>query len=136
MMSPMLYDVDYIAKIQLLKQFTTVLADKQGKKLMLIILQRYNFWSNSQRETKKWNKVQRCWLYCKDTTFEAIHNSSMLSIFLFLMLIILQRYNFWSNSQLLPVNIRHPLGCWLYCKDTTFEAIHKSFLCHAAESKH
>ena len=91
---------------------------------MLIILQRYNFWSNSQPEKGKKYFVIRCWLYCKDTTFEAIHNtvagrsSADWDVDYIAKIQLLKQF---TTGELTPVTTT---WCWLYCKDTTFEAIH------------
>ena len=48
--------------------------------------------------------------------------------FLLRLCLLLQRYTFWSNSQL-PASIATPsVNCACYCKDTHFEAIHNLLL--------
>ena len=112
------------AKIHILKQFTTV---------FMSILRRIN-----------------CACHCKDTHFEAIHNFGGLGeravdivlatakihilkqfttrcsklLFLRLLCLPLQRYTFWSNSQLNPSEHFRFQDCACHCKDTHFEAIH------------
>ena len=41
---------------------------------------------------------------------------------------LLQRYTFWSNSQLVFLVFASTLCCLCYCKDTLFEAIHNRLL--------
>ena len=91
-----------------------------------------------------------CLYYCKDTLFEAIHNTyptdfvsanvvCITAKIHFLkqfttaddsftykasLFVLLQRYTFWSNSQPLFINKELYFGCLYYCKDTLFEAIH------------
>ena len=63
------------AKIHILKQFTTVKLIEQYSSLLCLLLQRYTFWSNSQPRTLKHSTAMDCACYCKDTHFEAIHNT-------------------------------------------------------------
>ena len=46
----------------------------------------------------------------------------------FRLCLLLQRYTFWSNSQLANRIYLSALYCACYCKDTHFEAIHNPFL--------
>ena len=118
--------------------------------MLFVLLQRYTFWSNSQRWIKIITNSSSCLYYCKDTLFEAIHNRQWVAIrrkevvcitakihFLkqfttnrvlrclaSLLFVLLQRYTFWSNSQPLRDNLVLAKGCLYYCKDTLFEAIH------------
>ena len=62
------------AKIHFLKQFTTVCSLFTFSVSLFVLLQRYTFWSNSQRGVQNANFVNGCLYYCKDTLFEAIHN--------------------------------------------------------------
>ena len=62
------------AKIHILKQFTTKFLGVRLNSLLCLLLQRYTFWSNSQRCFVCWFSVCYCACYCKDTHFEAIHN--------------------------------------------------------------
>ena len=113
------------AKIHILKQFTTVLAAGRHYKRLCLLLQRYTFWSNSQRKSYWFDCSFNCACYCKDTHFEAIHNAPLrlrtervivlatakihilkqftterCSVVAFVLLcLLLQRYTFWSNSQ-------------------------------------
>ena len=113
------------AKIHILKQFTTTTLLLFLKLSLCLLLQRYTFWSNSQRSGYFDDCWCNCACYCKDTHFEAIHNGSVsrsnagvivlatakihilkqfttlkLSVRLGLLLcLLLQRYTFWSNSQ-------------------------------------
>ena len=117
---------------------------------LFVLLQRYTFWSNSQHPLQVPKLFRCCLYYCKDTLFEAIHNCFSVwvswrfvvcitakihflkqfttypySIWWFCSLfVLLQRYTFWSNSQL-SLNLNFCCKCCLYyCKDTLFEAIH------------
>ena len=62
------------AKIHFLKQFTTALGQRAGTGQLFVLLQRYTFWSNSQRPLAALALQAGCLYYCKDTLFEAIHN--------------------------------------------------------------
>ena len=140
------------AKIHILKQFTTKLVAAFLITLLCLLLQRYTFWSNSQLIAENRWKCINCACYCKDTHFEAIHNSSFscqpcYSIVLATakihilkqfttcfsnpntsgeLCLLLQRYTFWSNSQLDFRLTLWTTNCACYCKDTHFEAIHNS----------
>ena len=94
--------------------------------LLCLLLQRYTFWSNSQPNSIHEKIGDNCACYCKDTHFEAIHNYQLSSCFIDTLCLLLQRYTFWSNSQLVQwwgVNTQY---CACYCKDTHFEAIHNT----------
>ena len=140
------------AKIHILKQFTTIVFKQPGDKLLCLLLQRYTFWSNSQHtDTQRFAK-RDCACYCKDTHFEAIHNTTIQSIAFAsivlatakihilkqfttrqrfwrsrtLLCLLLQRYTFWSNSQPDAGRSSANTHCACYCKDTHFEAIHNT----------
>ena len=138
------------AKIHILKQFTTGINNGLSIVELCLPLQRYTFWSNSQPTSIRHAKQSDCACHCKDTHFEAIHNTAwsgtpaaeivlatakihILKQFttvlrmlwsLLILCLPLQRYTFWSNSQ--PTSIRHAKqsDCACHCKDTHFEAIH------------
>ena len=114
------------AKIHILKQFTTLSVWTNLFLLLCLLLQRYTFWSNSQRSTaaRKWGVYCAC--YCKDTHFEAIHNYKSLNSKMVILCLLLQRYTFWSNSQRWPGCSQRRRNCACYCKDTHFEAIHNT----------
>ena len=139
------------AKIHILKQFTTVMFTLTCAGGLCLLLQRYTFWSNSQHETRWLFPASYCACYCKDTHFEAIHNYGGFRRSLRVLCLLLQRYTFWSNSQLISSIImvlsivlatakihilkqfttqrfivRFISDCACYCKDTHFEAIHNA----------
>ena len=138
------------AKIHILKQFTTFGEVCQTPTRLCLLLQRYTFWSNSQRLRDILAVGYYCACYCKDTHFEAIHNNQpplfcILKIMLAtakihilkqfttektvfhikrILCLLLQRYTFWSNSQRIQFWFKFYNNCACYCKDTHFEAIH------------
>ena len=112
------------AKIHILKQFTTQVQSQPPKALLCLLLQRYTFWSNSQRGRHILSRRSNCACYCKDTHFEAIHNYSAQLSAISELCLLLQRYTFWSNSQLKHNSYERVSYCACYCKDTHFEAIH------------
>ena len=59
----------YLAKVQISKQITTVMANVMNMAKVLFTLQRYKFLSKSQPEKSSQNKVGRCCLPCKGTNF-------------------------------------------------------------------
>ena len=72
--------------------------------VMLLILQRYYFESESQHSATGRTTVTGCCLSYKDTILKANHNSTPLIPFMIVMLLILQRYYFESESQRSPAN--------------------------------
>ena len=138
------------AKIHILKQFTTVWCLQCWIFILCLLLQRYTFWSNSQRWIFWIYSKVYCACYCKDTHFEAIHNQQAIqkllnsivlatakihilkqfttdypSCYRYVRLcLLLQRYTFWSNSQQGICSSFCLDYCACYCKDTHFEAIH------------
>ena len=138
------------AKIHILKQFTTKKYEMYNKSILCLPLQRYTFWSNSQHVSRCAPAFDDCACHCKDTHFEAIHNEqdtgvSELAIVLATakihilkqfttttpyvtrispLCLPLQRYTFWSNSQLQVSRLIIRQNCACHCKDTHFEAIH------------
>ena len=138
------------AKIHILKQFTTCSTGGCCSTRLCLLLQRYTFWSNSQLFVFWRLLIRNCACYCKDTHFEAIHNllnrrllldrivlatakihilkqfttCGNIDINLLTLCLLLQRYTFWSNSQLLTLLSMFVRNCACYCKDTHFEAIH------------
>ena len=137
-------------KIHILKQFTTLEREAIVLNLLFMLLQRYTFWSNSQPSRFWMREEERCLCYYKDTHFEAIHNQGLgyysrarvvyattkihilkqfTTLFVdcistSMLFMLLQRYTFWSNSQLFGTVNLVESGCLCYYKDTHFEAIH------------
>ena len=95
---------------------------------MLLIQQRYNFESNSQRYKSADRPKSWCCLYSKDTISKAIHNQLRYVWISYSVLLIQQRYNFESNSQPLYMNGLSTSRCCLYSKDTISKAIHNNTL--------
>ena len=114
------------AKIHILKQFTTEKPLGNAVDELCLLLQRYTFWSNSQRLCSAWSGTPHCACYCKDTHFEAIHNPIVEVAHNLGLCLLLQRYTFWSNSQLKNSSNSASINCACYCKDTHFEAIHNN----------
>ena len=122
--------------------------------MLFVLLQRYTFWSNSQPLSTLWIITKCCLYYCKDTLFEAIHNTYLpLNINWYVvcitakihflkqfttissvfpeyqeLFVLLQRYTFWSNSQRGRRSGLYTHGCLYYCKDTLFKRITTVFL--------
>ena len=143
-------DVVYLAKVRIFQQITTGWGAWAVRRRMLFTLQRYEFFSKSQRAAKRQCEDTRCCLPCKGTNFLANHNSGgdavkynsdvvylakvrifqqitttdIGSLTLGLMLFTLQRYEFFSKSQPLVCFARFVFGCCLPCKGTNFLANH------------
>ena len=118
-------DVVYPTKVRIFQQITTVALFAAVVALMLFTLQRYEFFSKSQPISKAFHTcidvvyptkvrifqqittvlinqlhVYRCCLPYKGTNFSANHNDLMFLFYTILMLFTLQRYEFFSKSQL------------------------------------
>ena len=94
--------------------------------MLLLILQRYYFESESQLWRRGSRNQESCCLSYKDTILKANHSSVSLQSSFLLLLLILQRYYFESESQLLrPLLLSLP-GCCLSYKDTILKANHSA----------
>ena len=117
---------------------------------MLFTLQRYEFFSKSQRRAVDSVPFHRCCLPYKGTNFSANHNRIGVVTLVFLdvvyptkvrifqqittistylngievMLFTLQRYEFFSKSQQVPYMIESVVWCCLPYKGTNFSANH------------
>ena len=140
----------YYCKDTLFEAIHNRLSTLQSLRPLFVLLQRYTFWSNSQRLSTADSFRGCCLYYCKDTLFEAIHNytqTRLLDVLVVcitakihflkqfttcyrksavtpLLFVLLQRYTFWSNSQPADAKNVGQNRCLYYCKDTLFEAIH------------
>ena len=91
---------------------------------LLLIPQRYEFSSKSQRICRVIEKRHSCCWYHKGTNFQANHNTSKYNVLLFSLLLIPQRYEFSSKSQRNFVTDIQLDGCCWYHKGTNFQANH------------
>ncbi len=154
-------DVQYTAKIQIWKQFTTVLPPQPELRAMCNTLQRYKFESNSQLSSRAKLRHNRCAIHCKDTNLKAIHNwiathrggwvdvqyTAKIQIWKQFttqyacrrqerwMCNTLQRYKFESNSQLIAQAAADGSRCAIHCKDTNLKAIHNTSILMAVQSR-
>ena len=137
-------------KVQFFKQITTNEISCGILDTLLLIPQRYNFSSKSQQVIHLLTLIFSCCWYHKGTIFQANHNNSsqnnqesrvvvdttkvqffkqittmiLQEVLLLPLLLIPQRYNFSSKSQL-SYNDRYlKLGCCWYHKGTIFQANH------------
>ena len=112
------------AKIHILKQFTTVTTGVRIENALCLPLQRYTFWSNSQPPFAYGLKGSIVLATAKIHILKQFTTAASLSSIGILLCLPLQRYTFWSNSQLKPKDSPSPSNCACHCKDTHFEAIH------------
>ena len=112
------------AKIHILKQFTTFQILKSSWFLLCLLLQRYTFWSNSQHRRNRIEKRTDCACYCKDTHFEAIHNRVLRAVPAGGIVLATAKIHILKQFTTLKPRILPPVDCACYCKDTHFEAIH------------
>ncbi len=112
------------AKIQIWKQFTTVLSSFVASALLCLPMQRYKFESNSQQawHCDEWRAVVLT--YAKIQIWKQFTTNDKSGTFVLPLCLPMQRYKFESNSQLqLNVNAAR-VGCAYLCKDTNLKAIH------------
>ena len=141
-------------KVRIFKQITTVSTNIRVWKWLLLILQRYEFSSKSQQADRFGFLIGSCCWYYKGTNFQANHNIAWPScqhtrvvadttkvrifkqittqikklIICTRLLLILQRYEFSSKSQLRPpIYGKYQCCCWYY-KGTNFQANHNDSL--------
>ncbi len=138
-------------KVRIFKQITTHNLAQTLQMLLLLIPQRYEFSSKSQRNaqgqsnnnvvadttkvrifkqitTNNINASTRnscCW-YHKGTNFQANHNNLTEECSVKVLLLIPQRYEFSSKSQPLEVGFTAHYSCCWYHKGTNFQANHNS----------
>ena len=117
-------DVCDTAKVRFFKQITTNCHNTKYNWEMFVILQKYDFSSKSQRLCFRSLWANWCLWYCKSTIFQANHNAIFLIIFITLMFVILQKYDFSSKSQLSENMPMFGDRCLWYCKSTIFQANH------------
>ena len=138
-------------KVRIFKQITTTLDQSSEEHKLLLIPQRYEFSSKSQHQYAQNALALGCCWYHKGTNFQANHNGYLICPWLMLLLLIPQRYEFSSKSQLLAYHciycsvvadttkvrifkqitttndyIRLRLCCCWYHKGTNFQANHNT----------
>ncbi len=98
-------DVVYPTKVRIFQQITTQMVIQKHHTLMLFTLQRYEFFSKSQRMSGAATMISRCCLPYKGTNFSANHNSYYCFVSAKVMLFTLQRYEFFSKSQRIRLSV-------------------------------
>ena len=122
--------------------------------VLFAILQKYDFSSKSQPSVEVEFETASCLRYCKSTIFQANHNMilddvykdyvvcdtakvrffkqittvKLLSHLALPLFAILQKYDFSSKSQHIPLNSDMCNCCLRYCKSTIFQANHNKVL--------
>ena len=94
--------------------------------LLLLILQRYYFESESQLLAEGANIGDCCCLSYKDTILKANHSTYKICLYIHLLLLILQRYYFESESQRIIIIQQIEKCCCLSYKDTILKANHSN----------
>ena len=118
------YVVCDTAKVRFFKQITTKGWYKSPSALLFAILQKYDFSSKSQLVQARERAENGCLRYCKSTIFQANHNSCWRVAHIRALFAILQKYDFSSKSQPIPVWRCKSYSCLRYCKSTIFQANH------------
>ena len=111
-------------KIQIWKQFTTLLRSSTPRVWLYYPIQRYKFESNSQRWRPINHYLNCCIIRYKDTNLKAIHNSRLIHLRSLALYYPIQRYKFESNSQRVCWFRRTFPRCIIRYKDTNLKAIH------------
>ena len=111
-------------KVRIFKQITTDVDKKIRPELLLLIPQRYEFSSKSQRFLIGMCAIYRCCWYHKGTNFQANHNPATTCANSSKLLLIPQRYEFSSKSQQLVLMRFFNVSCCWYHKGTNFQANH------------
>ena len=111
-------------KVRIFKQITTTLSDEDNSSVLLLIPQRYEFSSKSQHLIHFLTLVLSCCWYHKGTNFQANHNLLQIQMLVLMLLLIPQRYEFSSKSQLFLRMLIRKFGCCWYHKGTNFQANH------------
>ena len=113
-----------MTKIQVRKQFTTVLPPFCRESWLFSIWRRYKFESNSQLTLLSFLQPLCCFQYDEDTSSKAIHNGSSISDILrpvvFNMTKIQVRKQFTTGFSMFPPKY----SCFQYDEDTSSKAIH------------
>ena len=123
------------AKIHILKQFTTLNYSYYIFKLLCLLLQRYTFWSNSQRRGIKIATPKIVLATAKIHILKQFTTKNRSVLLPVILCLLLQRYTFWSNSQHVSRRKFRTWHCACYCKDTHFEAIHNLTTIASAETE-
>ena len=87
------------AKVRFFKQITTNHAQRPALLALFAILQKYDFSSKSQPNTRRKWSWAGCLRYCKSTIFQANHNTFPSWCYWGKLFAILQKYDFSSKSQ-------------------------------------
>ena len=111
-------------KVRIFKQITTSWCRRIIFTLLLLIPQRYEFSSKSQHSTRDILFQSCCCWYHKGTNFQANHNCDATLLLLYVLLLIPQRYEFSSKSQLYHGGRHDKVCCCWYHKGTNFQANH------------
>ena len=95
---------------------------------LLLLPQRYEFSSKSQRSWTSTHRRGSCCCYHKGTNFQANHNFSECLQGVPMLLLLPQRYEFSSKSQHLLISNADDVCCCCYHKGTNFQANHNGTL--------
>ena len=119
-------DVVYLAKVRIFQQITTIRGIRNIKKQMLFTLQRYEFFSKSQLCCTCCPFLPDVVYLAKVRIFQQITTTTAIIFVVSPMLFTLQRYEFFSKSQLLIAISSLLHRCCLPCKGTNFLANHNN----------
>ena len=111
-------------KVRIFKQITTLPICKPSRARLLLLPQRYVFSSKSQLVTLLYKWRVSCYCYHKGTYFQANHNIYVVTLYLYPLLLLPQRYVFSSKSQRQLVRNAVMPCCYCYHKGTYFQANH------------
>ena len=124
------YDVVYLAKVRIFQQITTYQIAWHQHTPMSFTLQRYEFFSKSQRTLFLSLRILRCRLPCKGTNFLANHNRSSRSPPRSPDVVYLAKVRIFQQITTSAFTIVTRTRCRLPCKGTNFLANHNRPINH------
>ena len=119
-----LFVVVATTKVGIFKQITTVFFCLFYFRLLLLLPQRQEFSSKSQQFFNFNLDLVCCCCYHKGRNFQANHNPATQRACAIKLLLLPQRQEFSSKSQLKPLQISEATGCCCYHKGRNFQANH------------
>ena len=115
-------------KVRIFKQITTYCIAINHVMLLLLLPQRYEFSSKSQRDDTLTRLMSVVVATTKVRIFKQITTKANNIIFRYMLLLLPQRYEFSSKSQQILVILLLMVSCCCYHKGTNFQANHNKFL--------
>ena len=116
-------------KVRIFKQITTISKNEKELKELLLIPQRYEFSSKSQRLLPWCRKLKRCCWYHKGTNFQANHNRRITLKKKLIVVADTTKVRIFKQITTPPQYISQSRCCCWYHKGTNFQANHNWSIC-------